>query len=166
MIESGASIPAVNVKLVQNGEIIDTNTSELFAKGISVLFCVPGAFTPTCSNNHLPGYVRLAGELRNAGADQIICAAANDHHVLKAWSDTQSATGKIGFIADIKAEFAAGLGVAVEMAGLGMRYMRSAFLIRDGKIVSAYAANQAGQLGDTSAESVLAALRSQSVSSH
>ncbi|MCB9993298.1 MAG: peroxiredoxin [Hyphomicrobiaceae bacterium] len=162
MIEPGAPVPSVNVKLVENGDVHDADTAEIFAQGLSALFCVPGAFTPTCSNDHLPGYVEKADQFAALGVDRIICAAANDHHVMKAWSEVKGANGKVAFIADHAAAFAEGLGVATHMSALGHRYKRSAFLIRDGHIVASFSADQPGQLGDTSADAVLAALRSQS----
>lgn len=162
MIGAGQSIPDIAVKLVSNGQIKDAGTGELFSTGRSILFALPGAFTPTCSNDHLPGYVAWRSQFNEAGIDRIVCATANDFHVTAAWAEARFAAQDIDFISDFDASFAKALGVNKFLPLLGERYLRSAFIIENGTITHAFLADQPGSLGDTSAEAVLAVLRTQS----
>jgi glutaredoxin/glutathione-dependent peroxiredoxin len=134
MIESGDPIPSVPVKLVTADAVEDTTSDAALGQGTVVLFSVPGAFTPTCHVNHLPGFVANADKLRTAGVDRIVCAATNDHHVMKAWAEASGALGKIDFIADGNAALATALGLDKDFSasGMGTRYARAAMIIRNG----------------------------------
>ncbi|PTT92945.1 peroxiredoxin, partial [Pseudomonas sp. HMWF031] len=91
MIQVGGTLPEVDFSLLENGEITNPGTNELFSDKRVVLFAVPGAFTPTCSQAHLPGYVALADKLKAKGIDSIICLSVNDAFVMDAWGKANNA---------------------------------------------------------------------------
>lgn len=100
------------------------------------LFAVPGAFTPTCSNKHLPGYIELAGQLKAKGVDEIWCLAVNDAFVMGAWGRDQKAQGKVRMMADGSAEWTRQLGLELDLTarGLGVRSRRYSALLKDGVV--------------------------------
>lgn len=159
MIERGSPLPSVGVRLVGADGATDTTSDAVLGKGLVVLFAVPGAFTPTCHVNHLPGFIANEAKLRAAGVDRIVCVAANDQHVMKAWAEASGALGKIDFLADGNAEFAEALGLAKDYsaAGMGRRFARSAMLIRDG-IVDAVFVEDAPGVNASGAPAILMAL--------
>src|SRR5690606_40893596 len=122
----GSPVPSVRVKLVSAEGATDTTSDAVLGSGLVVFFAVPGAFTPTCHVNHLPGFVANAAKLKAAGVDRIVCASVNDHHVMKAWADASGALGKIDVIPDGNAELAGALGLAKAFSGcgLGQRFAR------------------------------------------
>ncbi|WEJ32518.1 peroxiredoxin [Devosia sp. SD17-2] len=136
MIERGNAIPSVGIKLVTASGTTETTSLEAFGTGVVVLFSVPGAFTPTCHVNHLPGFLANAGKLKAAGVDKIVCASVNDQHVMKAWAEASEALDSIDFLADGNAELAEALGLARDFApyGMGTRYARAALILRDGVV--------------------------------
>ncbi len=160
MIQPGAAMPSVPVKLITAKGVEDTDAASAFAQGKSVLFTVPGAFTPTCHNNHLPGFVELADEIKAHGVSRIVCATVNDHHVTKAWADASGALGKIDFLADGNAALAKSLGLDKDMSGGGMgtRFIRAAILIDNGKVEDVYAEDAPGQVTSSGATAILAVL--------
>src|SRR5690606_22938120 len=111
MIKRGDSIPALDLKLVNAAGASDTTSTDVFGQGTVVFFSVPGAFTPTCHVNHLPGFVANAGKLRAAGVDRIVCASVNDTHVMKAWAEASGALNDVEFLADGNAALARALGL-------------------------------------------------------
>jgi peroxiredoxin len=159
MIERGSPIPSVPTKLVGAEGVIDTTSDAVLGTGLVVLFTVPGAFTPTCHVNHLPGFVANESKLRVAGVSRIVCASVNDHHVMKAWAEASGALGKIDFIADGNAALAEALGLAKDFSGSGMgkRFARSAMLIRNG-IVDAVFVEDAPGVNASGAPAILMAL--------
>jgi peroxiredoxin len=111
--------------------------SEDFFKGRRVaLFSVPGAFTPTCSARHLPGFVDKAGALKAKGIDEIACTAVNDAFVLKAWQDSANAADTVTMLADGNAEFAKALGLEMDASkfGMGQRGQRFSMVVNDGVV--------------------------------
>ena len=162
MIERGDSIPSVPVKLVTGDGIADTTSDTVLGEGLTVFFAVPGAFTPTCHINHLPGFVSNEAKLRAAGVDRIVCAATNDHHVMKAWAEATGALGKIDFLADGNGELARAMGLDKDLSGAGMgtRFVRSAALIRNG-VVEAVFVEDAPGVTATGAPAILMALEAQ-----
>ncbi len=146
MIERGSPIPSVGTKLVTAEGISDTTSDAVLGKGLVVFFAVPGAFTPTCHVNHLPGFVANAAKLHAAGADRIVCATVNDHHVVKAWAEASGALDKIDFIADGNGALARAMGLAKDMSGSGMatRFARSAALIRNGVVEAVFVEDAPG----------------------
>ncbi|MBC7215468.1 MAG: peroxiredoxin [Burkholderiaceae bacterium] len=145
MIKVGDKLPAVTLM-----EYIDTPTEgcslgpnpvpvEQAAAGKTIaLFAVPGAFTPTCSAKHLPGYVEKAAEFKAAGVDEIWCLSVNDPFVMGAWGREQNAQGKVRMLADGDAEFAKATGLTLDLTGkgLGLRSNRYSMLVRDGKVLT------------------------------
>ncbi|HTJ58606.1 MAG TPA: peroxiredoxin [Devosiaceae bacterium] len=161
VIQPGESIPAVPVKLVDADGIVDTSSDQVLGQGRVVLFAVPGAFTPTCHVNHLPSFLANADKLKAAGIDRIVCAATNDHHVMKAWATASDALGVIDFVADGNGQLAKALGLDKDMSGsgMGLRYARSAMLIRDGRVEAVFAEDKPGQVTATGAPAILLALQ-------
>jgi peroxiredoxin len=113
-------------------------TSEAFAGKKVALFAVPGAYTPTCSRQHLPGYVQKYDELKSKGFDAVACTAVNDIFVLTAWAKDSGAEGKILMLADGSAEFARKIGLDVDLTarGLGVRSRRYSMIVEDGVVKS------------------------------
>lgn len=157
MIAAGDDMPSVNVKLIGEDGASDADSADIFRDGRTVVFSVPGAFTPTCHANHLPGYVQLADEILAKGIDRIICLTANDHHVVKAWAEASDALGKIAFIADGNAELVKALGIDRDMTGggMGVRAARTAMIIRDGRLEAIYTEDSPGQVTSSGAPAIL-----------
>lgn len=159
MIERGNPIPALGVKLVSKTGIEDISSDVLLGQGKVVLFTVPGAFTPTCHVNHLPGFVANAAKLRAAGVDRIVCAAVNDHHVMKAWAEASGALDDIVFLADGNAALAKALGLDRDFtaSGMSIRYVRTAMVIDNG-VVQAVFVEDAPGVNASGAPAILMAL--------
>ena len=134
-------------------------TSEVFAGQKVVLFAVPGAFTPTCHAKHLPGFIRLAGEIKAKGVDRIACVAVNDVFVLGAWARDLGADG-IEFLSDGRGIFTRAIGMETDPPErpYGPRSERYAMIVEDGKVTALFVEPKPGQAIESSAESVLAAL--------
>eukprot|EP00490_Sorites_sp_Unknown_P019791 CAMPEP_0114651448 /NCGR_PEP_ID=MMETSP0191-20121206/8337_1 /TAXON_ID=126664 /ORGANISM="Sorites sp." /LENGTH=199 /DNA_ID=CAMNT_0001865639 /DNA_START=63 /DNA_END=662 /DNA_ORIENTATION=- len=130
----GDSLPSIAVDEGKPGE--EVNVAELFKGKKGVLFAVPGAFTPTCSEKHLPGYIEKAEDLKAAGAEVVACVSVNDAFVMKAWGEQQKAEGKVRMLADAKCELTKALDMELDAsAKLGnIRSDRYAMIIDDGKI--------------------------------
>ena len=113
-------------------------TAEVFGGKKVALFAVPGAFTPTCSKQHLPGYVARYDELKSKGFDAIACTAVNDIFVLSAWTKDGSADGKVLMLADGSADFARKIGLEIDLTarGLGVRSKRYSMIVEDGVVRS------------------------------
>ncbi len=135
------------------------STDELFSNKKVVLVSVPGAFTPTCSANHLPGFVDHAADIASKGIDTVACMAVNDVFVMDAWGKDRSVEDKVLMLADGNGEYAKALDLEMDGSafGLGMRGQRFAIVVDDG-IVSHVAIEAPGQFEVSKAESILAAL--------
>lgn len=135
------------------------SADELFAGKKVVLVSVPGAFTPTCSANHLPGFIDHASELSGKGVDTIACMAVNDVFVMDAWGKDRAVGEKVLMLADGNGEYARALGLEMDGTafGMGMRGQRFAIVVDDG-VATHVAVEQPGQFEVSKAESVLAAL--------
>eukprot|EP00927_Polykrikos_kofoidii_P086631 TRINITY_DN9764_c0_g2_i1.p1 TRINITY_DN9764_c0_g2~~TRINITY_DN9764_c0_g2_i1.p1 ORF type:complete len:179 (-),score=25.28 TRINITY_DN9764_c0_g2_i1:91-567(-) len=133
MVAEGDELPSVEV-MEKSGEVV--NVLELFKGKSGILFAVPGAFTPTCSQKHLPGFIEACEELAAAGVDIIACLSVNDPWVMQAWGEQHGADGKIHMLADIKCEFTKAMGMELDVLDkLGsIRSGRYAVVVRDGKI--------------------------------
>jgi len=129
----GERIPDANLLRIVEGRIEPVTTGALFAGRRAILFGVPGAFTPTCSNEHLPGYVERADELRAGGIDLVACVAVNDPYVLAAWARSSGADG-IMMLSDSKAELTRAMGLEKDYSrsGMGTRCRRFAAWLEDG----------------------------------
>ena len=145
MIKVGDTLPAVKlmefVEVEGNGCSLGPNpvdVAKASAGKTIALFAVPGAFTPTCSAQHVPGYVDKFAELKAAGVDEVWCLAVNDAFVMGAWARDQKTAGKVRMLADGDAAFAKAVGLTLDLngKGLGLRSNRYSMLVKDGKVVS------------------------------
>jgi len=137
MIKVGDRLPDGVFKIKRDdGTVSDVTTAELFGGQKVVLVGVPGAFTSTCHNAHIPQFVANADALKRRGVERIAVMSTNDHHVMKVWSEALGADGKIDFLADGNGDFTRGLGLAIEMrpGGLGWRCRRFSALVEDGVV--------------------------------
>lgn len=134
-------------------------TDDFFAGCTVALFAVPGAFTPTCSAKHLPGFVEKAEALKSKGVDEIACLSVNDVFVMAAWGQSSSADGKVTMLADGNGDFAAALGLDVDLAqfGMGRRAQRFSMLVKDGVVAKLYV-EEPGAFQVSSADHMLAEL--------
>ena len=158
-IKVGDTIPSVTIRQATAEGPKEVNTAELFAGRTVVLFGVPGAFTPTCSAKHLPGFVSNAAALKAKGVDTIACMAVNDGFVMGAWAKEQGITVEVVMLADGSADFTRALGLEMDLTarGLGVRCQRFALVARNGKVT--YLAVEApGAFEVSKAEAILAAL--------
>ena len=154
-IKVGDKIPSVKLAHMTENGPGELTSDELFGGGKVVMFAVPGAFTPTCSAAHLPGFVANADRIKAKGVDDIVCISVNDAFVMDAWGKTQNADA-IHMVADGSGEFtkAAGLELDLVSRGLGMRSQRYAMVVEDG-VVTHLRVDETGKLDESSAESVL-----------
>ncbi|MCG9752172.1 peroxiredoxin [Vibrio brasiliensis] len=158
MIEKGQALPSATLSELSEQGMLTHNTDELFANKRVVLFAVPGAFTPTCSEAHLPGYVVLADEIKAAGVDIIACVSVNDAFVMNAWGEAQNAS-EILMLGDGDASFTKALGLEMDTAGFGgVRSKRYAMVIDNG-VVTELNVEEPKQFEVSKAEAILAALK-------
>ena len=155
-IQVGGKIPSVKVKVVRADGTKEANSAELFAGKKAVLFAVPGAFTPLCSAQHLPGFVSKADEMRKKGVDEVFCLSVNDGWVMDAWGKDRGALGKLTLIADGSGEFTRAVGLELDAtgAGLGVRSQRYAAIVEDG-VVKHLAVEKPMKFEVSSAEAIL-----------
>ena len=158
-IKAGEHMPEGKFKTMGEKGPQDLTTAELFDGKRVVLFSVPGAFTPTCSAKHLPGYVELADKLRAKGVDTIACMAVNDVFVMNAWGKASNVAGKVLMLADGNGEYARALGLEMDGRGfgMGMRGQRFAIVVEKG-VAKQVDIEAAGQFKVSAAEAVLAQL--------
>ncbi|WP_350432292.1 peroxiredoxin [Shewanella sp. H8] len=157
MIAIGQSLPKATLSQLTKDGMVNHDVTELFAGKKVVLFAVPGAFTPTCSEAHLPGYVVLADEFKAKGVDLIACVAVNDAFVMKAWGEAQNAS-ELMMLADGDASFTKALGLDMDTAGFGgIRSQRYAMVIDNG-VVTLLNVEEGKSFGVSTAEVVIAAL--------
>jgi glutaredoxin/glutathione-dependent peroxiredoxin len=132
-IAVGQKLPNVSLMARTADGVQKMTTDRLFAGRKAVLFAVPGAFTPTCSMNHLPGYVKHAAAIRAKGVETIAVVAVNDVHVMDAWSKAAGGDAGIVFLADGNGDFAKALGLDIDLAqaGMGQRSRRYSMILDD-----------------------------------
>jgi peroxiredoxin len=158
-IKAGDTLPSdIKLKEMGDGGPKEVSVGELTKGKRVVLFAVPGAFTPTCSMKHLPGFVEKAGDLKKKGVQEIVCLSVNDAFVMGAWGKDQGAGGKVRMVADGNGEFTKAIGLELDASGFGMgkRSKRYAMIVNDGKVEQVLV--DEGGLKESSAESVLAKL--------
>ncbi len=155
-IQVGEKIPSVTFKTMAEGAMKDVGTDELCAGKKVVLFAVPGAFTPTCSAAHLPGFIEKADELRRKGVDTIACVSVNDAFVMDAWGKDRSAGDEVLMLADGNGDFAKAVGLDFDGSGIGfgVRSQRYAMVIEDG-VVKTLNVDKPMQFEVSSAEAIL-----------
>ncbi|GAB1581295.1 peroxiredoxin [Phyllobacterium phragmitis] len=156
-IRVGDKVPAATFKVKTAEGIKDITSEELFGGKKVVLFGVPGAFTPTCSLNHLPGYLENHEAILAKGVDQIAVVAVNDPHVMGAWAQSTGGEGKILYLSDGNGTFtkAAGLDIDLSAAHLGTRSKRYSALIEDGVVKALNIEDAPGQAITSSAAELL-----------
>jgi peroxiredoxin len=158
-IQVGDRIPSASFRIKTDEGIKALSTDEVFGGKKVVLFSVPGAFTPTCSAKHLPGFVEKAAEIKSKGVDTIACVSVNDAFVMNAWGKDQNVGDKVLMLADGNGDFAKAIGLELDATGngLGIRSQRFAVIVDDG-VVTTLNVEQPGAFEVSSAEAVLAAL--------
>ncbi len=158
-VEVGNTIPDLALTVVIDGEHKEMQSSLLLGKGTAVLFGVPGAFTPTCSDYHLPGFVLRSEELAQKGVETVACLSVNDAFVMSAWGRSQNVEKHVLLIADGNAEFTKALGLDMDATafGMGTRSKRFAMILQDG-VITHLAVEPGSDLDVSSADAILAAL--------
>jgi peroxiredoxin len=157
-IAIGDSIPDVQVFIMRDGTPAAVSTLEILGEGRVVLFAVPGAFTPGCSQQHLPGYAERADDLAGKGVDRIVCIAVNDVFVMDAWGRDHGVSDTFTMAADGDASFARAMGTDVDVPGLGTRTRRYALVAEDGVVTALMPEPDGFSVVDSTAECVLATL--------
>src|SRR5215475_692540 len=138
MIAQGQKIPSVTIKQATPEGGADVDPAALFAGKKVIMFSLPGAFTPTCSQKHLPGYVKELPQLKAKGIDMVACLSVNDAWVMKAWAEQHDALGKIVMLADGNGELSKALGIEADLAkaNMGVRARRGVLHLQDGVVKS------------------------------
>jgi len=156
-ISVGDKLPDATFKTVTADGVKSLTTADIFTGKKVVLFGVPGAFTPTCSNNHLPGYLENHDAITARGVDTIAVVAVNDQFVMGAWARHTGAEGKILFLADGNGDFvrAAGLDIDLSGGGLGTRSKRFSAIVEDGKVTALNVEDSPGQAVESGAAKLL-----------
>jgi glutaredoxin/glutathione-dependent peroxiredoxin len=158
-IKVGDKVPSVTLRYVSPDGVQAVTTDDFFRGKKVALFGVPGAYTRTCSERHLPGYVSHADELKAKGVDTIACIAVNDQFVMDAWGKERGAAGKVVMLGDGSGDFVRAIGLELDRIkeGMGVRTQRYSMLVDDG-VVKALNVEQPGQFDVSSAETMLKAL--------
>ena len=158
-IQVGEKLPSLTLYQKTADGVAEISTNEIFNDKKVVLFALPGAFTPTCSASHLPGYVVKSDELFAKGVDRIVCLSVNDAFVMGAWGEQHNVEDRVMMIADGSAEFALAVGLELDQTqiGRGMRSQRYAMLVNDG-IVELLNVEAPGKFEVSDADTILAGL--------
>lgn len=158
-VKVGDQIPDVTLKVLGDKGPTDLTTKELFGGKKVVMFAVPGAFTPTCSEAHLPGFIVNADKIKAKGVDTIACISVNDAFVMDAWGKTRNAE-ELMMVSDGNGDFAKAMGLTIDGSGmgLGIRSKRYALIAENGKITALNVEDPPTGLDVSSAEKILAAL--------
>ena len=159
-IQIGDSIPSAHVTQMTADGVKKISTDDFFKGKRVVLFAVPGAYTPTCSNQHLPGFVAHAAAIKAKGVDVIACISVNDIFVMKAWGESANAASNVDMLADGNGEFAKALGVDFDASqmGMGVRSWRFSMLVDDGIVKQFNREPNPGEAKVSGAETILAQL--------
>ena len=157
-IQEGDKLPDATLHVMQEGRPTPVTTADLFAGKRVVAFAVPGAYTPTCSQAHLPGYVVNADAILAKGVDSIVCLSVNDAFVMDSWGKDKNADALL-MVGDGNGDFTKAIGLEMDGSGfgLGTRSQRYAMIVDDGTVTK-LAVEEAGQLDVSAAEAILEAL--------
>lgn len=160
-ISVGGKLPEATFKTMTADGAKEIGTADVFAGKKVVLFAVPGAFTPTCSNNHLPGYLENHDAILARGVDTIAVVAVNDVHVMGAWARFTGGEGKILYLADGSGTFARALGLDADLSanGMGVRSKRYSMIVDDGKVMALNIEDAPGKAVESSAAKILEQLQ-------
>ncbi len=158
-VQVGDKVPNTTLQHMTDAGPADISSDEIFAGKKVVLFALPGAFTPTCSAKHLPGFVQQAEAIKAKGVDTIACLSVNDAFVMGAWGKDQGVGEKVLMLADGSADFTKAMGLELDLTGrgFGLRSQRYAMIVDDG-VVTALNVEQGGAFEVSSAEAILDAL--------
>jgi peroxiredoxin len=159
-IKVGDTLPDATFKIMTADGPAERDAKSLFSGRTVVLFAVPGAFTPTCHNNHLPGFVEHADTILSKGVDEIAVVSVNDVFVMSAWAKASNTGDKITFLADGSADFTKAIGMELDASGFGMgvRSKRYAMIVKDGKVTTLNVEETPGSAEASGAAAVLSAL--------
>lgn len=157
MIKVGDRLPNVTFRIVEDGKTASRTTDDIFKGKRVVLVGMPGAFTPTCHRNHLPGFIQHADTIRAKNVDAIVVTAVNDHWVMHFWAQQMGAEGKLIFLADNNAEFAKAIGLEFDASGGlgGTRSKRYSMLVEDGVVKVLNLETETGKAEVTGAENMI-----------
>ncbi len=160
VIAVGDRLPDAKFTVMTGSGPAPKTTSEIFAGKKSALFAVPGAFTPTCHKNHLPGFLENMDAFKAKGVDQIVCTSTNDVFVLSAWASATGAADKIVFISDGNGDFAKALGLDLDGTpmNMGIRSKRYAMLVEDGVVTALNIEDAPGKADKSGAAALLGAI--------
>ena len=160
VIAVGQDLPEATFRITTTDGVATRGTAEIFKGKTVVLFAVPGAFTPTCHKNHLPGYLRLAEAIKAKGVDTIAVTSTNDPFVMAAWAKDSGASAQIEFLSDGNGDFAKAIGLDLDGSafGMGLRSKRYAMLVKDGVVARLAVEDSPGQAEVSGAEAMLNAL--------
>ncbi|MBV9859697.1 MAG: peroxiredoxin [Alphaproteobacteria bacterium] len=158
-IQVGEKVPSATLKYLSPEGPKEITTDELFRGKKVAVFAVPGAFTPTCSQRHLPGYVEKSTDLKGKGVDTIACISVNDAFVMDAWGKAQNCGDKVMMLADGSGDFTQALGLELDLTknGMGKRSQRYSMLVDNG-VVKSLNVEKPGQFEVSSAEAMLRGL--------
>ena len=159
-IKIGDKLPETTFRVMTADGPAPKTTDEVFKGRKVVLFAVPGAFTPTCSNNHLPGFLAKLDEIKAKGIDHVAVTSVNDVFVMNAWAKASGGDGQIEFLADGSADLAKAIGLELDATGggLGVRSKRYAMIVNDGTVEWLAVEDAPGKADATGAEAVMAQL--------
>jgi peroxiredoxin len=161
MIKVGDKLPEATFRTIEDGKMAPRTTSEIFKGKRVVLVGVPGAFTPTCHRNHVPGFVQKADDIRDKDVDAIAVTAANDHWVMHSWGEALGGIGKrMLFLGDPHADFAKAIGLEFDATGGlgGTRSKRYSMVVEDGVVKVLNVEPETGKADVTSADNLIKAL--------
>jgi peroxiredoxin len=156
----GDTIPNVKLSTLTAEGPKPVDSTEVLGQGKVVLFAVPGAFTPTCNDHHLPGFVMQADEILERGVDRIACIAVNDPFVMGAWGSAQGTGDKVLMLSDGNGAFAAASGMELDLSGIGLgtRSQRYAAILENGVVKELFVEPNPGKVDVSSSDKVLKAL--------
>lgn len=159
-IKVGDTLPSITLKRLGENGLEDFNTTQEIADKTVLIFGVPGAFTPTCAQKHLPGYIEAQSELAAKGIEKIICVAVNDPFVMQHWGNVAGTAGKVDMWPDGNATFSEALGLTFDGsgAGLGKRAVRFSLVAKNGVVTDLQVEEKPGALELSSASACLARL--------
>ena len=160
MIKEGDILPDATFFVATDDGPAPRKSDDIFADRKVVLIGVPGAFTPTCSMNHLPGFIEQAETMKGKGIDEVLVTGVNDVFVMKAWAEHTGGKGKVTFLADGNAEFAKAIGADLDLTGhgLGVRSKRYSMIVDDGVVKKLTVEASPAEANKTKVEHILAAL--------
>ena len=160
MIKEGDIIPDATFAVLTSDGPAPRKSEEIFANRKVVLIGVPGAFTPTCSMNHLPGFIENAAAMKANGIDEVLVTGVNDVFVMGAWAKDTGGEGKVTYLADGSAKFAQAIGAELDLTemGLGVRSKRYSMIVEDGVVKKLAVEANPGQADATKAEHIISAL--------